>query len=305
MQANTNTSYTEMLSGIFPSITTPFTRGEINFRLLESNMEKYNDIPLGGYMILGGNGEYLGLTPAESRAVVETICRMNTKKRTIVAGVGRESAYATIEFIKSIAEMEVDIASVITPFYFSKYMDDRHLIAYFTRIADESPLPILIYNSPVYASGIEISTEAIGVLSKHSNIVGMKNSSTKSIKDYSEVIEEEDDFAFHSGKAVRVLDDLKDGAVGATLSMAIYMPELCSSLYENFKLGNMQEAEEVSTMMKYLNENGPSQFGVPGVKYAMDSVGLFGGEPRLPLLPLSEAEKEHLNLSKWRYIRSW
>lgn len=257
-------------------------------------MAKYNALSLGGYMILGGNGEYLGLTPLESRMVVETICRSNTKDRTIVVGVGRESAEATIDFIKSIADLEVDIASIITPFYFSKYMEDENLIAYFTKIADASPLPILIYNSPVYASGIEMSVEAIASLSKHDNIVGMKNSSNKHICDYIKAIQDKDDFSFHSGKAVRVLDDLSQGAVGATLSMAIYKPDLCSQLYEAFTDGHIKKANEINVMIKSLNEKGPSQYGVAGVKYAMDIQGYYGGDPRLPLLPLSKDGQELL-----------
>jgi 4-hydroxy-2-oxoglutarate aldolase len=285
------TTAREMLSGIFPSITTPFAGDDIDDEKLAYNVRKYNEIDLGGYMILGGNGEYLGLTPVETRRAVETITQAAAPGRTIVAGVGRESAEATIDLIHSIADLPVDIASIITPFYFAKQMHGENLIAYFTKIADNSPIPVLIYNSPAYAAGVEISPEVIRVLCCHENIVGMKNSSLRPISEYVQAIPAGENFHFHSGKAARCFGDLQSGAVGATLSMAIYLPELCSELYRLFAEGRMDEAQRVNETIQRYNKIGPSQYGVAGVKYAMDLRGYFGGDPRLPLLPMTDAQK--------------
>lgn len=290
METNKTTAR-DMLSGIFPSITTPFAGDDIDYEQLACNIQKYNEIDLGGYMILGGNGEYLGLTPDETRKVVETIAAATTPGRTIVAGVGRESAEATIDFIRSIADMPIGIASIITPYYFAKQMHAENLIAYFTKIADNSPIPVLIYNSPAYAAGVEISPEVIGQLCCHENIVGMKNSSLRPISEYIQAIPPGEDFHFHSGKAARCFEDLQSGAVGATLSMAIYLPELCSALYRLFRQGRMDEAQKVNETIQSYNKIGLSQYGVAGVKYGMDLRGYFGGDPRLPLLPMTDAQK--------------
>ena len=279
------------LRGIFPSITTPFADGHVSYEQLKFNIRKYNALDLGGYMILGGNGEYLGLTPDETRRVVETITQNTMPGRTIVAGVGRESAEATIDFICSIADLPIDIASIITPFYFAKRMNDENLIAYFRKIADESPIPVLIYNSPAYAAGVEISPDVLSVLCRHDNIVGMKNSSLRPIAEYVQAIPPDMDFCFHSGKAARCYEDLKQGAVGATLSMAIYLPELCHKMYALWGQGKYEDAQEVNEQIQRFNKIGPSQYGVAGVKYAMDLRGYYGGEPRLPLLPLTDAQK--------------
>ena len=100
-------NYRGIMSGIFPSITTPFTNGQVDYTRLKSNVERYNGFDLGGYMILGGNGEYLGLTPDETVNVARTIVSVSKKGRTVVAGAGRESAHATIEFIKIIINNDV------------------------------------------------------------------------------------------------------------------------------------------------------------------------------------------------------
>ena len=284
------------LGGIFPSITTPFTDGRVNTEQLADNIEKYNGLALGGYMILGGNGEYLGLTPKETRTVAETITQNAREGVTIVAGAGRESADATVAFIRDIADLRIDIASVITPYYYAKYIGEENLIAYYTRVADLSPIPILIYNSPSYAAGVTISPQAAGKLSRHENIVGMKNSSGVPISEYISEVAEEETFFFHSGKAARCYRDLCDGAVGATLSMAIYWPEVCIQLYDLFTQGKHNEAQRLGKQIEMLNSAGPSKYGVPGVKYAMGLRGYHGGETRLPLLPLSEAEKAQLDI---------
>lgn len=169
--------YRDILSGIFPSITTPFTDGHVDYDLLRSNVQKYNEYEFGGYMILGGNGEYLGLTPDETLKAAETIVLAKKAGRYIVVGAGRESAQATVDFIKSIAGIGVDIASIITPFYYAKYITDENLVAYYSKIADESPIPVMIYNSPSYAAGVTVSDSVISQLSGHENIAGMKNSS--------------------------------------------------------------------------------------------------------------------------------
>ncbi len=286
--------YKNKLSGIFPSITTPFVKDEIDYTALAANVQKYNALDLGGYMILGGNGEYLGLTDKEAHQIVETIMAYKKTGRTIVAGTGKESAKATVDFIKSIAGYGVDVASVITPFYFAKHMGDQNLIAYYQRIADESPIPVLIYNSPDYAAGVEISQYAVSELSKHGNIIGMKNSSGKELSVYTSVVDSKAAFYFHSGKAATCYRDFNQGAIGATLSMAIYWPEICIQLYTLYRQGKRQEAARLGDQLAHISNVGISKYGVPGVKYVMDLVGYSGAESRLPLLPLTWDQKDEI-----------
>lgn len=87
------------LSGIFVPLTTPFRNESVMYTVLAENVQKFNETKLGGYMILGGNGEYLGLTEEESLKVLKTVIKHKAVDKTAVAGCGRESAYATVEFI--------------------------------------------------------------------------------------------------------------------------------------------------------------------------------------------------------------
>jgi 4-hydroxy-2-oxoglutarate aldolase len=289
--------YSEILSGIFPSITTPFVNGKTDYGLLRSNIERYNEFDLGGYMILGGNGEYLGLSPDETLKAAQTIVSAKKAGRTVVAGAGRESAEATLEFIRSVADIGADIASVITPFYYAKRMKDENLIAYYRKIADESPIPIMIYNSPSYAAGVEISPYAVSKLGGHENIAGMKNSSGREISDYIAAAGANKKFCFHSGTVSNLFKDIKQGAAGATLSTANFWPQACINAYRLLKQGRDSEAEELCAKIDKAAAAGASAYGVAGVKYAMDAAGFFGGEPRLPLLPLSREQKHQVSIS--------
>lgn len=288
--------YVKTLSGLFPSITTPFTGAKIDYGRLRFNIERYNEFDLGGYMILGGNGEYLGLTPNETIKSAKTIISARKQGRPVVAGAGRESAEATLKFIRSIADIGADIASIITPFYYAKRMGDKNLIAYYSAIADESPIPILIYNSPSYAAGVEISPYALSELSRHENIAGMKNSSGRELSDYKAAVSRTS-FGFHSGSVPCLYRDLKQGADGATLSAADYWPEELISVCRLMKLGRDAEALKLCEAVEHAGRAGAFDYGVAGVKYAMDLAGFYGGEPRLPLLPLSDEQKARVEKS--------
>lgn len=281
------------LSGIFVPLTTPFAHEKISYSKITGNVEKFNETGLKGYMVLGGNGEYLGLTERESVKVLKTVVKARDKSKTVVAGTGRESAYATLEFIKKAADVGAQFASIITPFYYAKRMSDEALEAYYERIADLSPLPLVIYNSPEYAAGVAVSPKVIAVLSGHENIVLMKNSSDESFARYIEVLSDRSPFYIHVGRIKNLYAGLSEGAIGATLSMANYVPELCCMAYESFTAGQFEKAKEVCEKLKKINQ-AVSANGVSGVKYAMSLTGFEGGELRLPLMPLKEDQKANI-----------
>ena len=98
-----------------------------------------------------------GLTDEESLKILTAVCRTRAKGRTIVAGCGRESAYKTVEFIKQTADCGMDMAFVLPPSYFKDKMTDEALKAYFIAVADRSPVPVVVYNAPKFASGLLVS----------------------------------------------------------------------------------------------------------------------------------------------------
>ncbi|MDD5658905.1 MAG: dihydrodipicolinate synthase family protein [Actinomycetota bacterium] len=287
-------SVKEKLSGVFAPIVTPFENEEIIFKELGNNILKYNMTDLKGYMPLGSNGEYQGLTEEESLKILDVVQKYRSEEKIIVAGCGRESAKASVEFIKKATSIGLDFAFVLTPHYFVKDMSDDALFRYFTFIADKSPIPVVIYNAPKFAFDLLISPELMRRLSVHPNIIAMKNSSLFPTAEYKKYIPENCDFYLLAGNVKTFYHGLIDGAIGAVLSTASYLPEYCCKLYQLYMNANYDEAEEMHKFLNDLSGNTVGKFGVPGVKFGMELRGFFGGEPRLPLLPLKSPDRNQI-----------
>lgn len=285
----------EKLTGIYPPVMTPFDeRGNIDYAGLEFNIEKMNETKLRGYMPLGSNGEFRSLSDEEAIKVLKTIAGVKSKDKFLMAGAGRESAFATVEFIKKAADTGADFVSVLTPHYYAKRMNDEALIAYFENVADNSPLPVLMYCAPSFAAGVLLSFNAVSKLAAHPNIIGMKDTSKEDIANYVKAIPAGANFYVLAGSISKFLYALKNGAVGGVLSMANYLPELCCILQSLFDEGKIEEADAMSANLISLNEKTTGKYGVAGVKAAMNLLGYKGGLPRIPVLPLKENEKSEL-----------
>lgn len=293
MKSKSKTSK-DKLSGVFAPVITPFAAEEIIYTELENNILKYNSTALKGYMPLGSNGEYQGLTDEESLKVLDVVQKRRAEDKIIIAGCGRESAKATVDFIKKAATLGLDFAFILTPHYFVKNMSDEALFKYFSFVAEASPIPIVIYNAPKFAFNLLISAELMGRLAIHPNIIAMKNSSFCPTADYKKLIPEGTDFYLLAGNVKTFYCGLQSGAIGAVLSTASYLPEYCCRLYQLFIEKKYDEAEDLSNFLIDLSENTVGRLAVPGVKFGMDYRGFFGGSPRLPLLPISSEDRKQI-----------
>jgi 4-hydroxy-2-oxoglutarate aldolase len=285
----------EKLSGVFPPCMTVFDENEeVAYDKIAENIERYNLTKLKGYMPLGSNGEFRSLTDEEAVKIIEVYERTMGRGKTLIAGVGRESAKITVEFIKRIADKGVDFATILPPFYFVSFMTDDALIRYYTRIADESPVPVMMYNAPKFAAGLTFSTSLVSLLAAHPNIAGMKDTSKEEISTYINAVPKGADFFVMAGTIEKFYSGLLQGAVGGVLSIANYLPDICCKLQELYETGNQEEAQKLDLYARRLSKNAAGNYGVAGVKAAMDLLGYHGGNPRIPVLPLGGNAKVEL-----------
>lgn len=284
----------EKLSGIYPPIMTPFKNQEVAYEKLADNIQKYNATQLRGYMPLGSNGEFRSLTEDESLKVIDTVYKSKTADKILMAGTQRESAMATIEFTKKAADKGIELASVLSPHYYPKKMTDDALVKFFTTIADASPVPILLYNSPGFSNGVVVSPNAVGILSQHPNIVGMKDGTKENMSIYVNAVPKDAEFYILAGTISKFYTGLLDGGVGGVLSMANYLPNVCYELYNLYLKKDKVRGQDMHEKLCALNSITGGKFGIAGVKGAMDILGYYGGDPRIPLLPLTQAEKAEL-----------
>jgi len=166
-----------LLHGILPPITTPFyPDGNVYYKKLESNVERYSRTPVSGIVVLGSTGEAILLSDQERRDVLKAARAAAAPNKVLVAGTGIESAIETLRLTEYAAELGYDVAMVRTPHYYKKQMQPANILAFYRMVADRSPLPIIIYNFP-QATGYDIPAEVVIELAEHPNLIGIKESS--------------------------------------------------------------------------------------------------------------------------------
>ncbi len=282
------------LKGIFPPIVTSFeTDGEIAHDKMILNIEKWNQTPLKGMVVFGSNGEYPYLTSEEKIQILETVVKHARNDMIIIAGTGCESTRETIEMTNKAAKVGAHAALVLTPNYYSGAMSSKALANHFKIIADQADLPILIYNVPKF-TGINTSVSLIEELSRHENIIGIKDS-TGNVSQLAEILEKTpDQFQTLVGTAGALMGALSLGCVGGILAMANIAPQECVEMQQLLKEGKTDEAAKLQRRIAPVNTAITATYGVSGLKAAMDILGYYGGPPRLPMLPASEEVKKQI-----------
>src|SRR5437016_1498069 len=166
-----------LLSGIFPPITTPFyPDGNVYYKKLEANVERYSRTPVAGIVVLGSTGEAILLSGEEQRQVLKTARESAANHKVLIAGTGIESAIETLRLTEYAAELGYDVAMVRTPHYYKGQMKPANMLAFYRTVADRSPLPVIIYNFP-QATGYDMPSEIVIELAEHPNLIGIKESS--------------------------------------------------------------------------------------------------------------------------------
>ena len=281
------------LHGIFPPITTPFSDGKVAFDKLASNIERWNRTGLKGYVVLGSNGEYVYLSEEEKRAVVDTAVQAAANEKLIIAGTGCESTIETLRLTEDCAKLGAHVALVVTPHYYGGRMKEAALMKHFSELADHSPIPILLYNVPKFTH-INIAAEFVARLSEHPNIIGLKDSSGNVIQ-LGEIINlVAKDFNVMVGTASVLFSALTIGCVGGVCALANVAPDECVKIFDLVKANDIDAARELQLKTIPVNQAVTVVYGVPGLKAALDMLGYFGGDPRLPLLPATEQEKSEI-----------
>ncbi len=289
---NETSKHREKLSGVFAPICSPFDeKGTLLLDKMASNIEILNKSRLRGYLVLGTNGEFRSLSVTEQMDLLKTVVKTASPDKVVMAGTGAESTYVSIELCHQAAQIGAHYGSLITPYFFAKKMTDKALIQHFVQIADNSPIPVLLYNNPG-VTGITMSTTVIKEISSHPKIVGMKDSSPGNLTAY--ILNAKPGFSLLAGSANFFFTGLIMGAVGGVLSLADAFPEPCCKLYDLGSKGQLDEGRKLQFQLMELNQKVSGKFGVAGVKAAMDFAGFYGGPPRAPLAPLSPEEKKKL-----------
>lgn len=354
-----------LLEGILPPITTPFyPDGRLYLRKLEHNVSHYSRTQLTGMVVLGSTGEAVMLALDEQREVLATAIAAASPEKVMIAGVGQESLRQTVRMAETAAELGYDAVLVRTPHFYRRQFHrmDRpqlEMLTYYRMVADESPLPVLLYSVPAFTQ-YDLPVEIVAELAHHPNIIGIKDSSgeperiaamvratqfvqrtvtvtptfaavtqrmlaTQSAGSEAGFVDvgqlqsgssalavadpvvtqrsalktrqKEVGFAVLTGGSTTLHASLCSGAVGGVIAFASCAPQCCCEIWTAWKEDDRKLAEEKQQRIGQASAIVGSRIGVPGLKYACDLNGYYGGRARLPLLPLTaEQQREVANL---------
>lgn len=281
--------------GIYPPVPTFFAENEdLDLSTYRQHLRNLAHTGIAGYVLMGSNGESVHLNADERLQVIETARETVGAQTLLIAGCGEQSTRASIANCRSAQRAGASFALVLPPSYFKGRMQEQALLAHYRAIADASPLPVVIYNMPASAAGLDLNAATICALAAHPNIVAVKDSSGDIAKMIEIVAHVPSDFAVFAGSAGYLLPALAVGARGAVAALANLLPRQVCQVQTLFEDGQLAEARQLQERLTPANTAVTSTWSVPGLKAALEITAGYGGRPRSPLQPLGESERKRL-----------
>lgn len=275
------------LDGILAPVVTPFDRsGAVDGEAFAANVAAHLAAGLHGIVVAGSTGEAALLDEAERAALIARARAAVPADRVLLVGTGAESTRAVIARNAVAAELGADGVLVVAPHYYGDAMTPEALREHYLRIADESPVPVLLYTIPKYMH-FALPADVVAELARHENVVGMKDSSGDAALLRGYLASQSDAFKVLTGSGSLLGEALAMGAHGAILAVALFAPSLSLDVWRSVRSGRTDDAAAAQARLTPLAARIVGGMGVAGVKAALDAVGLHGGAPRPPLRPLA------------------
>ena len=273
-----------MFKGSIPALITPFKNGEVDFSALENLVEWHISEGSSAIVAVGTTGESPTLSHQEHKEVVEAIINFSGKRIPIIAGAGSNSTAESIELMEFSEKVGADAALVVTPYY--NKPNQKGLLNHYTRLHDNSNLPIIIYNIPG-RSIIDMNPDTMGQLSKLPRIIGVKDATG----DVSRVSDTREtcgtDFLQLSGEDATALGFNAHGGVGCISVIANIAPKLSALFQDAMLAGNYKEALEYQDKLLPLHRAAFAEPSPAPTKYALSLLSKCENEVRAPLCTIS------------------
>jgi 4-hydroxy-2-oxoglutarate aldolase len=283
------------LHGIFAPMATPFDhRGELYLSKIHYNISRWNRTRLAGYVIGSACGEGRTLSLEEKHTLWEEAAQAAAEEKLLLAAVSLDGVRETVKALDCARALGYRAAVVEPPQYPRPWVEDPQTqTVFFRAVADQAKMPVVICN-PTPAGTVRLTAETVLLLAAHPSIVGVIEGA-----DTAEAIRRlrdnaADGFQVLAGEDTLLYEGLAAGAVGAVPALANAAPFFCLSIEEAVRTRELSNAEELQVRANPAAAAVTSRYGVPGLKYAMDLRGYFGGSPRLPLLPVGEEPRARI-----------
>ena len=284
----------EKLRGVLLPFPTPFDRdGRADARALRSNLEKWNETGVAGYVVLGSTGERVHVDERECLEIIEAARESVPESLAFVVGAGQQSTRASVDEVRRVAEAGADAVLLITPHFYRAEMTQAALINHYLAVADASPVPVVLYSVP-QLTNVTIAPETVARLSEHENIVGVKDSSGDVLALAEMVRLAPSDFAVLTGNGSALYPALCVGARGGILAIGCVASRLAVEVYEAFRVGQHERARAAQARLTRVTRGVFVRYGISGLKAALDMLGYAGGRVRAPLQDASEEARREI-----------
>ena len=244
-------------------------------------------------LVSGSTGEAALLDEDERLRLTELARPLVPDDRWLFTGTGAESTRDCVRRSKDAAERGADAVLVVPPHYYGAAMTEDALWAHYSRVADESPVPVLLYNIPKFTH-LSLAATLVHALAEHPNIVGIKDSTGDMTQLRAYLEAQSDHFTVLTGTCGHGARRRRLRRARSDLAVALFAAPLVFDLMDAIAHGDGVTASEVQARVKPIAKAIVAELGPPGIKVAMDLIGLTGGLPRAPLRPLGTAERERV-----------
>ena len=288
-----------MFRGAYTALVTPFKNGQVDYTALEALIENQISKGIDGLVPCGTTGESPTLTEKEHGEVIAFAVKTSRRRVPVIAGTGSNSTDEAIQLTRHAKEVGADAALLVCPYY--NKPSQRGLIAHFTAIADALDIPQILYNIPG-RSVVNMTPETIFELSRHRNIVGVKEASGNLEQMIRIKALCAPDFSLISGDDTLTLPILSVGGVGVISVTSHLIPQETSHIVHSYLEGKVEESKDM--FMKYFDlvkTIVSADVNPVGIKTALALRGQMAEEFRLPLVPASPEAKESIREQLDRY----
>lgn len=257
------------IKGPYAVLMTPFSGDVVDGEAFISQIKRLNDKRVSGYVVNGSTSEFIQLSPKEQKCMVELTALTKAKGKQMIVSACTGNVSDTYEICCHAADMCADAVLICPPYYFEYTVKERE--AYFRKIADISPVPVILYNIPFFTQELELSV--IYRLFEHKNIVGIKDSSAN-MKRLMHLVE----YTAGSEKSVMtgtddiLLPALVGGCAGSMTAFATIFPDEVGDIYSAVAAGDYARAKEVQMKLLPLLRKADSKTFPQGYKRLMEEV---------------------------------
>ncbi|MCT4593486.1 MAG: 4-hydroxy-tetrahydrodipicolinate synthase [Anaeromicrobium sp.] len=274
-----------LFTGSGVAIVTPYKENGVDYKKLEELLNWHVNEGTDSIITCGTTGEASTMSDEEQRSVIKFTVEKINKRIPVIAGTGSNNTHHAIEMSKYAQSVGADGLLLITPYY--NKCTQKGLIEHFTKIADSVNIPIILYNVPG-RTGVNINPSTLEKLSKHKNIVAIKEASG----DISQLVEMArvvpKDFALYSGNDDMIVPLMSLGGKGVISVVANILPKDTHDLVQYFLDGHIEKSLELQLKMKSLIDALFIEVNPIPVKTAMNLLGHNVGQLRLPLTNMLE-----------------